>query len=168
MSTSDRKPDILRLQSGNVALDWALASTSSCPFFKFGHPSQDRARLAERPHPRSRRIDQPLGFPAHAKLRAFLLLRRMNDEDTYLTLEGPCEGLFKAKGSKHFGYGWPIHSRKTKPKTPSRDSKNASTAPGTWRTLGCSGTMRHNTSIERRRRTEQQRGATHLGGHPLQ
>ena len=29
-------------------------------------------------------------------------------EDTYLTLEGPCEGLFKAKGSKHFGYGWPI------------------------------------------------------------
>ena len=31
-------------------------------------------------------------------------------EDTYLTLEGPCEGLFKAKGSKHFGYGWPIRN----------------------------------------------------------
>ena len=31
-------------------------------------------------------------------------------EDTYLTLEGPCEGLFKSKGSKHFGYGWPIHN----------------------------------------------------------
>ena len=29
-------------------------------------------------------------------------------KDTYFTLEGPCEGLFKAKGSKHFGYGWPI------------------------------------------------------------
>ena len=33
-------------------------------------------------------------------------------EDTYLTLEGPCEGLFKVKGSKHFGYGWPIHDEK--------------------------------------------------------
>ena len=32
------------------------------------------------------------------------------DKDTYLTLEGPCEGLFKAKGSKHFGYGFPVHS----------------------------------------------------------
>ena len=30
--------------------------------------------------------------------------------DEYLTLEGPCEGLFKAKGSKHFGYGFPIQS----------------------------------------------------------
>ena len=32
------------------------------------------------------------------------------DKDTYLTLEGPCEGLFKAKGSKHFGYGFPVRS----------------------------------------------------------
>ena len=32
------------------------------------------------------------------------------DKDTYLTLEGPCEGLFKAKGSKHFGYGFPVNS----------------------------------------------------------
>ena len=32
----------------------------------------------------------------------------MNDE--YRTLDGPCEGLFKAKGSKHFGYGFPIES----------------------------------------------------------
>lgn len=31
-------------------------------------------------------------------------------EDTYRTLKGPCEGLFKAKGSKHFGYGFPIAS----------------------------------------------------------
>lgn len=31
-------------------------------------------------------------------------------EDTYRTLQGPCEGLFKAKGSKHFGYGFPISS----------------------------------------------------------
>ena len=31
-------------------------------------------------------------------------------EDTYRTLAGPCEGLFKAKGSKHFGYGFPIAS----------------------------------------------------------
>ena len=31
-------------------------------------------------------------------------------EDSYLTLEGPCEGLFKSKGSKHFGYGFPIGS----------------------------------------------------------
>lgn len=31
-------------------------------------------------------------------------------EDTYRTLQGPCEGLFKAKGSKHFGYGFPIAS----------------------------------------------------------
>jgi len=30
--------------------------------------------------------------------------------DTYFTLEGPCEGLFKAKGSKHFGYGFPAVS----------------------------------------------------------
>lgn len=30
--------------------------------------------------------------------------------DTYFTLEGPCEGLFKAKGSKHFGYGFPVVS----------------------------------------------------------
>ena len=29
-------------------------------------------------------------------------------EDTYRTLAGPCEGLFKAKGSKHYGYGFPI------------------------------------------------------------
>ena len=29
-------------------------------------------------------------------------------EDTYQTLSAPCEGLFKAKGSKHFGYGFPI------------------------------------------------------------
>lgn len=28
--------------------------------------------------------------------------------DRYLTLAGPCEGLFKAKGSKHFGYVFPI------------------------------------------------------------
>ena len=28
--------------------------------------------------------------------------------DTYLTLGAPCEGLFKVKGSKHFGYGFPI------------------------------------------------------------
>lgn len=33
-----------------------------------------------------------------------------SEKDTYLTLEGPCEGLFKAKGSKHFGYGFPVHS----------------------------------------------------------
>lgn len=33
------------------------------------------------------------------------------DKDTYLTLEGPCEGLFKAKGSKHFGYGFPVNSK---------------------------------------------------------
>jgi uncharacterized YigZ family protein len=31
-------------------------------------------------------------------------------EDTYRTLKGPCEGLFKAKGSKHFGYGFPVVS----------------------------------------------------------
>lgn len=31
-------------------------------------------------------------------------------EDTYRTLHAPCEGLFKAKGSKHFGYGFPIAS----------------------------------------------------------
>jgi len=31
-------------------------------------------------------------------------------EDTYRTLAGPCEGLFKAKGSKHFGYGFPIRN----------------------------------------------------------
>lgn len=31
-------------------------------------------------------------------------------EDTYRTLKGPCEGLFKAKGSKHFGYGFPLVS----------------------------------------------------------
>jgi uncharacterized YigZ family protein len=31
-------------------------------------------------------------------------------EDTYRTLKGPCEGLFKAKGSKHVGYGFPIGS----------------------------------------------------------
>ena len=30
--------------------------------------------------------------------------------DRYLTLVGPCEGLFKAKGSKHFGYVYPIAS----------------------------------------------------------
>ena len=30
--------------------------------------------------------------------------------DEFRTLEGPCEGLFKAKGSKHFGYGFPIES----------------------------------------------------------
>lgn len=30
--------------------------------------------------------------------------------DTYFTLEGQCEGLFKAKGSKHFGYGFPVVS----------------------------------------------------------
>lgn len=30
--------------------------------------------------------------------------------DTYRTLKGPCEGLFKAKGSKHFGYGFPVNS----------------------------------------------------------
>jgi uncharacterized YigZ family protein len=29
-------------------------------------------------------------------------------KDTYLTLHGPCEGLFKAKGSKHWGYGFPV------------------------------------------------------------
>ena len=29
-------------------------------------------------------------------------------KDTYRTLAGPCHGLFKAKGSKHFGYGFPI------------------------------------------------------------
>jgi uncharacterized YigZ family protein len=34
----------------------------------------------------------------------------MMDKDTYLTLGGPCEGLFKAKGSKHCGYGFPVHS----------------------------------------------------------
>lgn len=33
-------------------------------------------------------------------------------EDTYRTLHAPCEGLFKAKGSKHFGYGFPIASEK--------------------------------------------------------
>lgn len=31
-------------------------------------------------------------------------------DDTYLTLEGPCEGLFKAKGSKHLGYGFPVQN----------------------------------------------------------
>ena len=31
-------------------------------------------------------------------------------EDTYRTLKDPCEGLFKAKGSKHFGYGFPLVS----------------------------------------------------------
>ena len=31
-------------------------------------------------------------------------------EDRYRTLHAPCEGLFKAKGSKHFGYGFPIAS----------------------------------------------------------
>ncbi|MDA0728379.1 MAG: YigZ family protein [Bacteroidetes bacterium] len=31
-------------------------------------------------------------------------------EDTYRTLEGPCEGLWKVKGSKHFGYGFPIET----------------------------------------------------------
>ena len=30
--------------------------------------------------------------------------------DTYRTLKGPCKGLFKAKGSKHWGYGFPITS----------------------------------------------------------
>lgn len=30
--------------------------------------------------------------------------------DRYLTLATPCEGLFKAKGSKHFGYVFPIDS----------------------------------------------------------
>ncbi len=35
---------------------------------------------------------------------------RTANKDTYLTLEGPCEGLFKAKGSKHFGYGFPVQS----------------------------------------------------------
>lgn len=37
----------------------------------------------------------------------------MGDEsitDRYLTLAGPCDGLFKAKGSKHFGYVYPIAS----------------------------------------------------------
>jgi uncharacterized YigZ family protein len=33
----------------------------------------------------------------------------MNPEEApYLTIESPCEGLFKAKGSKHFGYVFPI------------------------------------------------------------
>ena len=31
-------------------------------------------------------------------------------EDRYQTLLSPCEGLFKSKGSKHFGYGFPIQS----------------------------------------------------------
>ncbi len=31
-----------------------------------------------------------------------------NREDQYLTIEAPCEGLFKAKGSKHFGYVFPL------------------------------------------------------------
>ena len=30
--------------------------------------------------------------------------------DSYLTLEEPCEGLFKSKGSKHFGYVYPVKS----------------------------------------------------------
>ena len=30
--------------------------------------------------------------------------------DTYRTLKGPCKGLFKVKGSKHWGYGFPITS----------------------------------------------------------
>lgn len=30
------------------------------------------------------------------------------DEDSYLTIESSCEGLFKAKGSKHFGYIFPL------------------------------------------------------------
>lgn len=29
-------------------------------------------------------------------------------KDQYLTIEAPCEGLFKAKGSKHFGYVFPL------------------------------------------------------------
>ena len=33
-----------------------------------------------------------------------------DSKDTYRTLKGPCEGLFKAKGSKHFGYGFPVNS----------------------------------------------------------
>lgn len=31
-------------------------------------------------------------------------------DDTYRTIQGPCEGMFKAKGSKHLGYGFPIAS----------------------------------------------------------
>lgn len=31
-------------------------------------------------------------------------------EDTYRTLNGPCEGLFKVKGSKHYSYGFPIQT----------------------------------------------------------
>ena len=83
----------------------------------------------------------------------------MNDE--YRTLDGPCEVLFKAKGSKHFGYGFPIESEE-EAKERLQEIRKAHHAPGTWRTLGCSGTMRHNTDA-RRRRTSNSAGPPILG-----
>ena len=38
------------------------------------------------------------------------MMESADSTDTYRTLKGPCEGLFKAKGSKHFGYGFPVNS----------------------------------------------------------
>ncbi|MBM72439.1 MAG: YigZ family protein [Crocinitomicaceae bacterium] len=34
----------------------------------------------------------------------------MSDTDSYLSLKGRSEGLFKSKGSKHFGYAFPVKS----------------------------------------------------------
>ena len=74
-------------------------------------------------------------------------------KDTYLTLEGPCEGLFKAKGSKHFGYGWPIHSEDEANLTQSLEKHHSAAG----HMLGCSA-MTARTSSPRRRGTEQQQG----------
>ena len=57
------------------------------------------------------------------------------DKDTYLTLEGPCEGLFKSKGSKHFGYGFPS-TLKRRSKVTLKPSENPTTPRGMWPTLG--------------------------------
>jgi len=32
------------------------------------------------------------------------------ESDVYKTIDAPCEGLFKAKGSKHFGFVFPVRS----------------------------------------------------------
>ena len=66
-----QEEDILRLRSGNVALDFGAGIDIFLPFLQIGHPSQNGTRTAERPRSWPRRIDQPTRIFADEKLRAF-------------------------------------------------------------------------------------------------
>ena len=84
------------------------------------------------------------------------------DKDTYLTLEGPCEGLFKAKGSKHFGYGFPVHSEAEVKGHSEAIRKSHHAARHRLRLDDW--VHRRPLQVQRRRGAKQQRRAAHPGG----